>query len=139
MPWSHGMGIGTHEPGYHESDGSRFTLRKIRCFPQARVDQGGLTDNPFQEAAIPEKNHFSDWCHFPGNGKSIDCGVDQIVFKCGQAYYVMGNLLYIIAVILIIGWLVGFFAFHVGGIIHILLVIAVIAVILRVIQGKKIV
>jgi hypothetical protein len=51
----------------------------------------------------------------------------------------MGNLLYIIAVILIIGWLVGFFAFHVGGIIHVLLVIALIAIILRVIQGKKIV
>lgn len=51
----------------------------------------------------------------------------------------MGNLLYIIAVILIIGWLVGFFAFHVGGIIHVLLVIALIAILLRVIQGKKIV
>jgi Family of unknown function (DUF5670) len=51
----------------------------------------------------------------------------------------MGNLLYIIAVILIIGWLVGFFAFHVGGIIHVLLVIALIAIILRVIQGKRIV
>lgn len=50
----------------------------------------------------------------------------------------MSNLLYIIAVILIIGWLVGFFAFHVGGIIHILLVIAVIAIIVRIIQGRKI-
>jgi hypothetical protein len=50
----------------------------------------------------------------------------------------MNNLLYIIAVILIIGWLVGFFAFHAGGLIHILLVIALIAVILRVIQGRKI-
>jgi Family of unknown function (DUF5670) len=50
----------------------------------------------------------------------------------------MGNLLYIIAVILIIGWLVGFFAFHAGGLIHALLVIAVIAVLLRIIQGKKI-
>ena len=53
---------------------------------------------------------------------------------------VMGNLLYVIAVILIIGWLLGVFAFHVGsGLIHILLVIAIIAIILRVIQGKKIV
>lgn len=51
----------------------------------------------------------------------------------------MGNLLYIIAVILIIGWFLGFFAFHAGGIIHILLVIALIAVLLRLIQGKKIV
>ncbi len=51
----------------------------------------------------------------------------------------MGNLLYIIAVILIIGWAIGFFAFNVGAIIHILLVIAVIAILLRVIQGRKIV
>ena len=50
----------------------------------------------------------------------------------------MGNLLYIIAVILIIGWALGFFAFHAGGIIHVLLVIAIIAILLRVIQGKKI-
>lgn len=50
----------------------------------------------------------------------------------------MGNLLYIIAVILIIGWAVGFIGFHAGGLIHILLVIAIIAVILRVIQGKSI-
>lgn len=51
----------------------------------------------------------------------------------------MGNLLYTIAVILIIIWAIGFFAYSAGGIIHILLVIAVIAVILRVIQGKSIV
>jgi hypothetical protein len=50
----------------------------------------------------------------------------------------MGNLLYIIAVILIIGWLLGVFAFHVGGIIHILLVIAVIAILLRIIQGRNV-
>jgi len=50
----------------------------------------------------------------------------------------MRDLLYVIAVILIIGWLVGFFAFHAGGIIHILLVIAVIAILLRIIQGKRV-
>jgi hypothetical protein len=49
----------------------------------------------------------------------------------------MGNLLYLVAVILIIGWAVGFFAFQAGGIIHILLVIALIAVILRVISGRN--
>ncbi len=47
----------------------------------------------------------------------------------------MGNLLYIIAVILVIGWAIGFLGFHVGGIIHILLVIALIAILLRVIRG----
>jgi len=47
----------------------------------------------------------------------------------------MGSLLYIIAVILIIGWLLGMFAFHVsGGLIHILLVIAVILIIIRLIS-----
>jgi len=51
----------------------------------------------------------------------------------------MGNLLYIVAVILIIGWLLGFFAFHAGSIIHLLLVIAIIVIILRVIQGNKVV
>lgn len=49
----------------------------------------------------------------------------------------MSGLLYILAPILIIGWLLGFFIFHAGGIIHILLVIAIIAVILRVIRGER--
>jgi hypothetical protein len=50
----------------------------------------------------------------------------------------MGNLLYLIAVILIIGWAIGFIGFHAGGLIHILLVIAIIAVILRVIRGGNV-
>lgn len=49
----------------------------------------------------------------------------------------MGNLLYIIAVILVIAWAIGFFGYAVGGIIHLLLVIAIIAVLLRVIQGNR--
>jgi hypothetical protein len=50
----------------------------------------------------------------------------------------MGNLLYVIAVILVIGWLIGVVGFGTGSFIHILLVIAIIAVILRIIQGRKI-
>ncbi len=50
----------------------------------------------------------------------------------------MGNLLYIIAVILVIAWLIGYVGLNVGGgLIHILLVIAVIAVLLRVIRGNR--
>lgn len=49
----------------------------------------------------------------------------------------MGSLLYVIAVILIIGWLLGMFAFHAGGLIHILLVIAIIAILIRVIGGGR--
>lgn len=50
----------------------------------------------------------------------------------------MGNLLYFVAVILIIGWVLGFLVYPVaGGLIHILLVIAVIAILVRAISGKK--
>ncbi len=46
----------------------------------------------------------------------------------------MGNLLYVIAVILVIGWAIGFLGYHAGGVIHILLVIAIISIILGVIR-----
>lgn len=51
----------------------------------------------------------------------------------------MGNLLYVIAVILIIAWAIGFIGYSAGGLIHVLLVIALVAVILRVIQGRRII
>ncbi len=51
----------------------------------------------------------------------------------------MNNLLYAIAVLLIIGWAIGFVGYNAGGIIHILLVIAIIAILLRLISGKKII
>lgn len=51
----------------------------------------------------------------------------------------MNNLLYLIAIVLIIAWAAGFLVYHAGGLIHILLVIALIAIVLRIIQGKSIV
>lgn len=50
----------------------------------------------------------------------------------------MGNVLYIIAVLLVIGWLIGYLGFDTGGIIHLLLVIALISVIFRLLFGKRI-
>ena len=49
----------------------------------------------------------------------------------------MGNILYVIAVILVIGWLIGVFAYSATGIIHVLLVIAIIAVLFKVISGRS--
>jgi hypothetical protein len=47
-------------------------------------------------------------------------------------------MLYTIAVILLVLWLLGFFAFHVGsGLIHLLLVVAVIMVIINLVQGRR--
>ena len=48
----------------------------------------------------------------------------------------MNSLLYIIAVILIIGWAIGFFAYSAGYMIHILLVLALVAILLNVIRGR---
>lgn len=50
----------------------------------------------------------------------------------------MSSLLWLIAVILIIAWAIGFFAYSAGGLIHILLVIAVIAIIWRLITGRSV-
>jgi asparagine N-glycosylation enzyme membrane subunit Stt3 len=48
-------------------------------------------------------------------------------------------MLFTIAVILIILWLLGLItSFTLGGFIHVLLVIAIIVVLVRVIQGRKI-
>ncbi|MCE2997618.1 MAG: lmo0937 family membrane protein [Cyclobacteriaceae bacterium] len=49
----------------------------------------------------------------------------------------MGNVLYFVAVVLLIFWLLGFFVYSVGAIIHVLLVLAVIAILVRVIKGDR--
>jgi hypothetical protein len=49
----------------------------------------------------------------------------------------MGNLLYIVATILVLAWAIGFLGYNAGGLIHLLLVIAIISIIFRVIQGKR--
>ena len=52
----------------------------------------------------------------------------------------LGNLLYVIAVILVISWAVSYFALETrGGLIHLLLVIAVIVVLLRIIFGSRLI
>lgn len=46
-------------------------------------------------------------------------------------------MLWTIVVILLILWALGLFAFNVGSLIHILLVIAIIVVLVNVIQGRR--
>jgi len=46
----------------------------------------------------------------------------------------MRSILYIIAVILVIGWLLGSFVWHAGNIIYILLVLAIISFLLGIIR-----
>lgn len=51
----------------------------------------------------------------------------------------MKDIVWIIIVVLVIGWLIGFFAFpDVGGIIHVILVIAVILLVYKLVTGRKV-
>jgi len=50
----------------------------------------------------------------------------------------MRNLLYILAVIVVIAWAIGFIGYSAGGLIHILLVIAIVSILLGAIQGRKV-
>jgi len=62
--------------------------------------------------------------------------VEQIKQFLTLTTTIMSSLLYIIAIILVIGWILGAFVYSVGGLIHILLVLAVIAVLFRLIGGR---
>jgi hypothetical protein len=47
-------------------------------------------------------------------------------------------MLYTIAIVLLVLWLLGFFAFHVGGgLIHLLIVVAVIILLFQLISGRR--
>ena len=49
------------------------------------------------------------------------------------------DMLEAIVIVLVVLWALGFFAFHVGGgLIHALIVIALIILIVRLLQGKKV-
>lgn len=49
----------------------------------------------------------------------------------------MRGILYFIAIILVIGWILGFFVYSAGGLIHILLVLAVISLLITIIKGPR--
>jgi len=50
----------------------------------------------------------------------------------------MNNLLYIIAIILLIGWVIGAFVFTLGKLVHILLILAIIAILIKLIRGNRV-
>ena len=47
-------------------------------------------------------------------------------------------MLELILIVLIILWALGYFAFHIGGLVHVLLIIALIVVVIRLLRGRKI-
>lgn len=60
----------------------------------------------------------------------------QSCFHTTEYNFFTMDLILIIAIILLIGWALGFFAFSATGFIHILLIAAVIIILLRLIRGR---
>lgn len=51
----------------------------------------------------------------------------------------MNNILYILAIVFIVLWAIGYFGYDAGQLIHVLVVIAIVMVLLRIISGRKII
>ena len=82
-------------------------------------------------AFIAAQSHLDGW-HESFNNYNVE---NNVSLKLNES---MRSLLYIIAVVLIIGWLIGAFAYSASGLIHILLVLAVVVIAIRLIQGRRI-
>jgi energy-coupling factor transporter transmembrane protein EcfT len=50
----------------------------------------------------------------------------------------MQNLLYTIAIVFVLLWFFGFLVYNLGAMIHILLLIAVVAILLKIIKGEEV-
>lgn len=50
----------------------------------------------------------------------------------------MTNIAYVIVLVLLISWALGFFVYGFGEFVHLLLIIAIIVIIFKIIRGKKI-
>jgi len=74
-----------------------------------------------------------DWCLL----RSIEPSKDDC-HQDSERQYEEVNMLETILIILVVLWALGFFAFHVGSLVHALLVIALIIVVVRLLQGRKI-
>jgi hypothetical protein len=49
----------------------------------------------------------------------------------------MRSLLYLIAILMVIGWVIGVVGYSLGGLIHFLIVIAILAILLDLIRGRR--
>lgn len=68
------------------------------------------------------------------NAGSIFYPTYMTLYSEAKKFFFMRSILYLIAVILVIGWILGFFVYSASGLIHILIVLAVIALLLGLIR-----
>ena len=72
----------------------------------------------------------------PGDGMLFQAFLYGFCYNSQLKSINMGNLLYIIAVVLVVIWAIGFFGYAASGIIHVLLVIALVLFLLKVIRRE---
>lgn len=80
-------------------------------------------------------------CRIPGEFKTVASGLklQQPMLLAVTKYVGENIMLWTICVVLIVLWLLGMVtAYTMGGLIHILLVIAVIVMLVRIIQGRRV-
>jgi hypothetical protein len=64
-------------------------------------------------------------------------GLRQVLRRLSAAFS-RGNMLYTIAVILVVLWILGLVSsYTMGGFIHVLLLIAVVVIVIQVLQGRR--
>ena len=61
----------------------------------------------------------------------------QLVLTVNKKREIMRAILSTIAIIVVIGWAIGYFGYHTGGLFHLILVIALIAIVLQLIPGRR--
>jgi len=60
-------------------------------------------------------------------------------FRLARVYKEMKTMLGLIAAVLIVLWLLGFFAFHVSaGLIHILLIVGIVMLLVHLLRGRSV-
>lgn len=116
---------------FFRSGKKNHAMRKNRRFFNAKLKK--CRENSPNKGEL--NNHFilkPRYANLNGMARFLTCPIQT------KTHSNMNNLLYLIAVILIIGWIFGFFVYSAGGLIHILLVIALIAIVLRLIRGDRV-
>ena len=108
------------------------SVRVCRLSPDGQRRQDFPIRTTAQGAArrLGRKSHIHGSVHVP----YFDVGT---VLTTASGTNRRCDMLWAIAVVLLVLWLLGFMTHVGGGLVHLLLVIAVIAVLIRVIQGRR--
>jgi hypothetical protein len=89
-----------------------------------------LTKPSSQSKTLRDLNPAHKTSTILGNRRSLS--KDKLSYNTSY----MGTALYVLAALLIVGWAIGFFFYDAGASIHALLVLALGAVLIRVVQGR---